>query len=354
VLIVSAIGAFLFSFFFVLFGTPFIIFFAFKNNIVDAPDGKIKQQKTPIPYLGGIAIYLGFVLSLFFFVSFQGYLSFFIFGLTILLVLGLVDDLWVTTPFQKLLGQMVAAASFLIAGLSLKEVFLSSWGNYLLSFFWILSIVNAFNLVDVMDGLATTLAICATASFLIFSFIFGLSSTTILLSAFLGSLCGFFYYNKPSAKIYLGDAGALFIGGFLAVIPFFFNWRLHSVNGFLVPCVVLAIPLLEVLSLIVIRTYKGKPFYYGSPDHYCLYLTAKGWSKYEILLFSTFVSIVLFGVGYFVAFGLLALRQALIVFVAGFALLFFFVYSSFFSRQATAKSVAFCKMRVAKSKEPLV
>ena len=166
----------------------------------------------------------------------------------------------------------------------------------------------------------------------------------------MGSIIAFFWYNKPSAQIYLGDAGALFIGGFLAVTHFFFDWGFHSFNGFLVPCIVLAIPLLESFSLIVIRTYKGKLFYYGSPDHYCLYLTAKGWSKNEILFFSGLVAFVLFAFSYFVAFGQLNIQQIVTISVAGFFFMLLLIFSSFFSRHSSTKSVAFCRERVAKSK----
>ena len=353
-MLLTAVGAFSFSFFFVLIVTPLLRLFAVKTNIVDAPDGRIKTQEKAVPYLGGAAIYLSFLISLFLFLPFQNYLLFFLFGLSILFFLGLIDDLWVTTPFQKFLGQMVATISFLVAGFSLKELFLSSWGNSLLSFFWILSIVNAFNLVDVMDGLATLLAICATLAFLFFGILFNLFNVTILLSIFLGSLVGFFYYNKPPAKLYLGDAGALFIGGFLAIIPFFFNWGHYNFNGFLVPCIVLAIPLLEVFSLIVIRTYKGKPFYYGSPDHYCLYLLAKGWVKNEILFFSGVTSLTLFMVGYCVVFGVINTQQTICIFVAQVTFLVICVFSSFFSRVNSPKSVAFYKSITTKGDEPLV
>lgn len=347
---VFAFGAFLVSFFFAVAITPLLRRFAFAYNIVDVPDGKHKRQKEPVPYLGGAAIFFSFLVSLLAFLPFQSYFVFLVFGLMILFVLGLVDDLWVTTPFQKFLGQMVAAASFLFAGFSLKGAFLSSWGNSFLSFFWILSVVNAFNLVDVMDGLATLLAFCATLSFLFFALLFDLPEVAILLSAFLGGLIGFFIYNKPPARLYLGDAGALFIGGFLAIIPFFFNWGFHSLTGFLVPVVVLAIPLLEGASLIIIRTYKNIPFYNGSPDHYCLYLLGKGWTKNEVLLFSGAISLVLFGIAKFVAFGALTLLQILFLAVAGIMFLIFLIFSSLFSRKLSQKNVAFCKGDVAKGK----
>ncbi len=349
-----AVVAFLFAFFFVLIVTPLLRRFALVYNIVDAPDGKIKKQKEPIPYLGGAAIFSSFLVSFVVFLPFQGHLVFLLFGLSMLFALGLIDDLWVTTPLQKLVGQMLAAASFLLAGISLKEVFLSSWVNSSLSFFWVLSVVNAFNLVDVMDGLATLLALCATLSFLFFALLFNLPYAVLLLSIFLGGLLGFFFYNKPPARLYLGDAGALFIGGFLAVVPFFFNWGFHSPTGFLVPVIILTLPLFEVLSLIVIRTCKGKPFYYGSPDHYCLYLLKKGWSKNEILIFSGAFALALFGVGYLVASGVLSLLQTFLISVAGITFLVISIFSSLFSRKTTPKSVAFCRGNIVKGKGPLI
>lgn len=345
---ILTLKAFLFSFFFVLGVTPLLRKFAFAYNIVDAPDGKIKKQKAPVPYLGGAAIFSSLLISAFIFLPLEGHFLYFLFGLGMLFTLGLVDDLWVTTPLQKFVGQVIAAVSFLLAGFSLKEEFLSSWGNSFISFFWILSVVNAFNLVDVMDGLATLLALCATLSFFVFGVLFDLPEITVLLSIFLGSLLGFFSYNRPPARLYLGDAGALFIGGFLAIVPFFFNWGFHSSIGFLVPVVVLAVPLLEGLSLIIIRFYKNIPFYYGSPDHYCLYLLRKGWSKNEILVFSAATAFVLFVTAKNVAFGKITLLQLFFVSVAGIASLSLFVFSSLFSRAFAVKNVAFCKEGVAK------
>ena len=141
-----------------------------------------------------------------------------------------------------------------------------------------------------MDGLATTLASCAAATFLVIAIYLGHIELAIILSAFLGALIGFFVFNRPEAKIYLGDAGALFIGGFLATVPFLFDWGTFHAYGYLTPIIVLAIPLLEVGTLIIIRRYKGIPFYRGSPHHFSIYLQEKGWSKYKILLYVLLMS----------------------------------------------------------------
>ena len=107
----------------------------------------------------------------------------------------------------------------------------------------------------------------------------------IVLCSFLGALVAFLWYNKPPARIYLGDAGSLFIGGFLATVPFLLHWGTYNQYGYLAPIIILAIPLLECYSLILIRWYKGIPFYQGSPDHFCLYLQGGGWSKSVILTY---------------------------------------------------------------------
>jgi UDP-GlcNAc:undecaprenyl-phosphate GlcNAc-1-phosphate transferase len=186
---------------------------------------------------------------------------------------------------------MIATLCFLKGGLHLKEnFFLNNYWNIPISYFWILSVVNSFNLVDIMDGLATTLATWCAVGFIVIALILNQGTTLVLLLAFLGSLLGFLWYNYPPAKIYLGDAGSLFIGGFLAVIPFLFNWGVYSWYGYLAPMVILGIPLLEVSSLVVIRFYKKIPFYQGSPDHFALYLKSNGWSVKNILIYVSVVS----------------------------------------------------------------
>lgn len=281
--------AFLFSLYFV----PMFCKIAYKLNFVDKPDGKLKKHKKPTPYLGGFAIYFSFLLTLALIFPFESKMLLFMVGSTLLFLVGLIDDLAALKAHQKFLGQVVAVICFLKAGFYLKEpFFLSNYWSIPVSFLWMIGIINSFNLVDVMDGLATLLAITATGSFLVLAFYFNLYPTSVLLSIFLGVLCGFFVYNRPPAKIYLGDAGSLFIGGFLATIPFLFPWGLYNTHGYFTPVVILGIPLLEVTSLVLIRLYKKIPIHLGSPDHFSLYLQRKGWSKNEILAYITFLSIV--------------------------------------------------------------
>ena len=272
---------------------PLFSSLAKRLQFIDVPDGVLKQQKSPVPYLGGVALYCGFLASLALTFPLNDKVLFLLIGSTLLLFIGLIDDLVVLKPYQKFFGILIAVFCYIKAGLYLKERFFYNYWNIGLSLFWMLSIINAFNLVDVMDGLATTLAVGATISFLIISLLFGHYSLSILLAAFLGSLLGFLWYNRPPATIYLGDAGSLFIGGVLAAVPFLFDWSEHKSYGHIIPVILLAIPSLEVASLMIIRFYKGIPFYAGSPDHFSMLLQKKGWGKEMILAYSFVLSAVL-------------------------------------------------------------
>lgn len=284
----------LISFLITFYLVPLLAAFAIRLKVLDIPDGKIKNHEKATPYLGGVGVYIGFLTSVALVFPFENQILLFIVGSTLLLFVGLIDDLLRIKPYQKFFGQSIAALCFLKAGFHLKELFfLSNYWNIPISFLWIMSVINAFNLVDVMDGLATNLATCATLSFMVIALTFGHYNLALLLGSLAGALIAFFWYNRPPAKIYLGDAGSLFIGGFLATVPFLFNWGLYNSYGFLTPAIVLAIPLLEVTFLVIIRSYKGIPFYYGSPDHFCLYLKMNGWAIWEILSYVVFLSIVL-------------------------------------------------------------
>ena len=190
---------------------------------------------------------------------------------------------------------MLAAFCFLKAGLYLKEHFFT-WGlDIPLSFLWILTVINAFNLVDIMDGLAATISLGAAFSFMAVALYFG-EPIALFFAALIGALGAFFYYNKPQAQIYLGDAGSLFLGGVFAASPFLLPWSAFTVYGFLAPIIILGIPLLELLFLIIIRTKKGIPFYLGSPDHFAIVLQRRGWSRYQILGACLFLSTLFAGV----------------------------------------------------------
>lgn len=307
---------------------PLFSSIAYKFGILDQPHG-IKKHKQPTPYLGGLAVYLGFIVALGLVVPFYTTIGLFLIGVTILLFVGLIDDLLVLQPSQKFLGQFLGALCFFKAGLCVKECFFinHTW-TIPLSFLWILTVVNAYNLVDVMDGLATTLALCATGSFALIAFGLGHTELVYILSAFLGALMAFLRYNWPLAGMYLGDAGSLCIGGVLATVPFLIEWTRFNTHGYVAPVIILALPLLEVAFLIIIRTWKKIPFFQGSPHHFSIYLRQKGWSVEKILLLCCALSILLLSAALLVTFTKIPLIYVIVSGIAFVALWCFLIFSS--------------------------
>lgn len=290
----SCIISFLITYYFI----PLLCKMAYKWGVLDVPDGAIKRHEQTTPYLGGVAVYCGFISGLALVYPLENSIFSLLVGSTLLLFIGLIDDLVVLKPYQKFFGQFLAAICFIKGGLYLKEQFFNDHLYIALpiSLLWILTVTNALNLVDVMDGLATTISLCSCISLFIIAFLFQEHAVMLLLSSLIGPLCAFLIYNWPPAVIYLGDAGSLFIGGFLAAVPFLLGWSTYASYGFIVPAIILAIPLSELAILILIRTYKGIPFYKGSPDHFSIYLRLKGWSKERILGYIVLQSAVLLGI----------------------------------------------------------
>lgn len=328
VIIIKLLFSFFFSFLISFYLTPLLCTVAQRLQFVDQPDGVIKTHQFAVPYLGGVAVYGGFLCGIALTIPYDCRIFLLIVGASLLLLLGLIDDLIVLKAYQKFFGQCIVALCLLKAGFYLKQhVFYNIW-NIPLSLLWILTITNAFNLVDVMDGLATLLAMSSTITFAIIAWYLHQDIVGIVLAAFLGALVAFFWYNKPAARIYLGDTGSLFIGGFLAAIPFLLDWGTYNIYGWLTPIIVLAIPLLEIVALIIIRTYKGIPFYHASPHHFSLLLLAQGWHKETILKYVACLSIYLGAIAFHFMAGNLSISTALI-----FGLVFLAVWIGFLRRK---------------------
>lgn len=263
-------------------------------GIVDRPDGKLKRHPRPMPYLGGLAIYIPFIITLALIYPFGNNMLWLVLGVNILLFAGLIDDVVAFTPLQKLAGQSLAVLCFLKSGLSLKDEFFSVVFTIPLTGLWMLGIINAFNLVDVADGLASILAICSATSFFAFALWQGNYELGLLLLAFICPLVVFFLRaNRPPASMYLGDAGALWIGGFLSAMPLLFSWSDVVPYGFVTPVLILAFPLGEVGLLILQRLWLRIPFWHGSPHHLAIHMQRRGFGAWGIVILSGGTSLML-------------------------------------------------------------
>ncbi len=256
-----------------LYLTPLMREAAIRFGIVDRPDGRLKTQEGPVPYLGGIAIYLAFLLALTGTLRFDSVelLGMLLAG-SIILILGLIDDLGVLSPWVKLAGQVVAVLTLMNASIYIKLEFLPSWLAIGLSFLWLLAITNAFNLIDVMDGLAAGVAASAACILFLVAAVNGRTMDAVLLAALCGSLVGFLRYNVEPAKIYMGDAGSMFVGLMLGALAMNNSYTRHNLIASVAPVVILGVPVFDMLFVMYIRYRRGLPVMLGSPDHFALRL----------------------------------------------------------------------------------
>lgn len=269
------ISIILISFFGGLLSTLLFRQLAIKFDIVNRPTGLVPQHTKPIAYLGGVGVLAGIIISCVIIHSFLGYsfpFDFFIFCFAFC-ILGLIDDLVVLSASRKFAIQVVVAVLAVYFGTHYSFTGIHIL-DYCLSAFWILILINAFNVTDVCDGLLSGIAI--TALF-IASLAFGDSSYVYLISA--GAILGFIVFNFPPASIFLGDAGSHLLGYICAYMTMSLTDSIDVQYSFYILAALCVVPLFEMAFLIVVRTLKGIPWWKGSKDHFALRLQSIGFSK---------------------------------------------------------------------------
>ena len=201
-----------------MYGVPIARRAALKFGIVDRPDGRLKHQREPVPYLGGVAIYLAFLVSLAFTFEFRHDVLGIVLSGTLIVMLGLIDDFGVLSPGTKLAGQFLAVFVLIKSGIRIEIASLPDWIDIALTVFWMIGIINAFNLLDIMDGLSAGVGIVSAAFLCVVAILNGDQTIAFMLAALMGSLLGFLRYNWRPASIYMGDSGAMFIGLMLGAL----------------------------------------------------------------------------------------------------------------------------------------
>jgi UDP-GlcNAc:undecaprenyl-phosphate GlcNAc-1-phosphate transferase len=265
--------------------TPLVRAFARRRGMVAQPKTD-RWHKKPTAMLGGVAIWASVVLTYLVFTYLQlippsVYGRTIINASTFLFLVGLVDDLIHTKPYQKLIGQIMGSAFVLYYGLSLPWTGSLSV-NMLITIFWLIGITNAINLLDNMDGLATGIAAIGSV-FLTMSFLVsGQPAEAAMLAIFAAALLGFLIYNSNPATIFMGDCGSMFIGFFLA------SGALVNVSGgrsrsflpvIVVPILVLFIPIFDTTFVTILRKLAGRSASQGGRDHTSHRLVALGMSE---------------------------------------------------------------------------
>jgi len=268
-------GGFIISFVFALYWTPPIRKAAVQLGIVDRPDGKLKKHDNAIPYLGGLAVFLAYLSTVGVFTKFDTFeqetLGLLLSG-SIALIVGLIDDFGALTPRQKTFGQLLAALVLIKSGIYIKLQFLPLYICIPLTVLWIISVTNAFNIIDIMDGLASGVATVAAMVIAAANFMAGREPQAFLAVVLAGAASGFLRHNFHPAKIFLGDAGSMFMGFMLAALSMNAGYTRINVLAVISPVLILGIPIFDLMFVMFIRWRKGIPVTKGSPDHFALRL----------------------------------------------------------------------------------
>ena len=250
--------------------TPLVREFTRRIGMVDKPDPR-RINKVPIPRGGGLALFLGVIVSYSLFVLCTGRPPIQAEGIDAIVhwklvalslgiaALGYADDKWSLPPKVKLLGQLVAAAlvwGWADLGFCRLWPSLPAWADCLFTVFWITGAINAFNLIDGLDGLASGIALIATLGMAGTLFIVGNPQQTLFYFAFAGGLLGFLRYNSNPASVFLGDCGSMYIGFTMATLPLVSqvpNSFLVSVG---VPMLAMGVPIFDTALAIVRRSIR--------------------------------------------------------------------------------------------------
>ncbi|HEV8540600.1 MAG TPA: MraY family glycosyltransferase, partial [Nitrospiraceae bacterium] len=144
-----------------LYGVPLARRAALRFNVVDHPDGRLKHQSAPVPYLGGLAVYLAFLVGLALTFEFRQDVLGLVLAGTLMVMVGLIDDFGVLTPGPKLIGQIIAVFVLIRSGIRIEIAAFPEWLDLLITVFWMIGIINAFNIIDIMDGLAGGVGVIA-------------------------------------------------------------------------------------------------------------------------------------------------------------------------------------------------
>lgn len=287
--------------------TPAVILLARKTGALDAPDAR-KVHTKPIPRIGGLGIYLAFMVSMVALlqsVPVDAEVQQEIYGLmtggSLIVALGLLDD-YVSLPAKvKLLGQIIAAC-VLVFGFDVRIDFITDpFGDYLYleflaipaTIFWIVGLTNTVNLIDGLDGLAAGVSTIAATTIFLVALQQGFALVAVLTAGLAGAAFGFLYYNFNPARIFMGDSGSMFLGYMLAGISVIGAVKSAATIALIVPILALGLPIMDTTFAIVRRYRGGVPIFKPDKGHLHHRLLDLGFTQRQAVLLMYIISALL-------------------------------------------------------------
>jgi len=274
--------------------TPIMVRVANRLGMIDKPSLR-KVHKTPIPRVGGIGIVLGAVIPVLLWVPLDTFLQAYLFGAIVLLIFGIWDDARELGHHIKFLGQLIAVLGVVYYGnvyidhLPLLDFELNpDYVGKPFTVFLMVGVINAINTSDGLDGLAGGLSLLSLGCIAYLSFMAEGQAVLIIALASLGGVFGFLRYNTYPAKVFMGDSGSQFLGFTLAYLAVQLTHDVNSVLSAALPALILGLPVIDIISVIVQRVYKGEKWYHAHKDHIHHRFLRLGFDHYEavVLIYS--------------------------------------------------------------------
>lgn len=318
--------------------TPLVKALAYKIGAIDVPDGARRVHKTPIPRLGGLAIFYGFLVSVLFFADLDTQLRGILIGALLIVAMGMVDDVKQLGAKIKLLVQLLAAGIVVLHGVQITAISVPDfiieggilplgWASIPVTIIWIVGVTNAVNLIDGLDGLAVGVSSIATFSLFFIAILSGEPTVAIISAALAGGCMGFIPYNFNPAKIFMGDTGSTFLGFTLSVICIQGLFKGYAIISFIVPFLILGLPIFDTAFAILRRIKNKKPIMGADRGHLHHKLIDMGFSQkqtvailYVIAMLLGLSAVLVIDQGAYTAFVLMAVVLLAVLF-AGFLLL---------------------------------
>ena len=286
--------------------TPVVRSFARQVGAIDVPDKKRHIHSHPIPRMGGLAIFLGFLLSVLLFANITPQVRGILLGAILIVVVGAIDDVMNLNAWLKFCVQIVAAVIAVLSGVIINVV-----SNPLLitgeqaitvgilavpvTILWIVGVTNSVNLIDGLDGLACGVSAIASLSMLVVSMLVSdaNSNVAVILAALCGGCLGFIPYNLNPAKIFMGDTGALLLGYILATASVIGMFKFYAIVTFILPVLALAVPLSDTIFAFTRRILHGQSPFHADRGHFHHKLLDMGLSQKQAVAVLYAVSAIL-------------------------------------------------------------
>ncbi|MBU1726794.1 MAG: undecaprenyl/decaprenyl-phosphate alpha-N-acetylglucosaminyl 1-phosphate transferase [Candidatus Omnitrophica bacterium] len=279
---------------------PFARFIAFKFDILDHPKTR-KIHKQPMPKLGGLAMYLAFVVGTLFSFDYNHQLKGILIGSSIILFIGLIDDIRHLRASLRLVFQIIASVVVVTHGVVIK-VFPYYPANVIVTIIGIIGITNALNFLDNMDGLAGGIA--AICSFGIAAIAYHTNQRWLIFLSvsLLGSCLGFLRYNFKPAKIFMGDSGSTFLGFTIASMSIMSVWSDYKIVAITIPVLIMGLMIFDTTMITVLRIVEGKVrtfrqwLEHADTDHVSHRLVHMGLSEREAVMFLYICNFIMVGI----------------------------------------------------------